>query len=241
MRRNILVGIFLVVLAVYYPILLYAPQQLALDDVGKLGSPNRHMPKNYRGVFYLSGNQEPEKCVKADLKNLTRCGPGGWKRSAAFLLDTSRCQFDGSAFVCSMAHAVGFTDPGFTSKMLIARPTYRIVKDSEFKGRHPDYFEGAMHLTLLGISANRWGRLFGGKNYRVTMNDNGDGASILRRTWWNIDDESDVPQPIKKADKEWTYTMKRLVDEHGRVDKRVLREMKRVYGNVAFFNQPRFW
>jgi hypothetical protein len=34
--------------------------------------------------------------------------------------------------------------------------------------------------------------------------------------------------------------MKRVVDGNGRVDRGVLREMKRVYGAQAIWNEPRF-
>ncbi len=242
-----LVPVFLL----YYPLLFYRPVELRLDDMpawALAGPSGAVLPKNVKGVYYLSGNQDLQSCTPAVLKGPKRdvlCGPGGYKRSSAFLLDTSQCEYHGpetGRMVCKMQYAVGFDSAPFARKMLVARPTYTIVKDAEFVDRRRHLFEGAMHLTFLGVSACRWGRWFGAKNFRVTMTDvKGDGSRIRRLTWWNIESTADTPQPRSKANKDWTYTMKRVIDARGRIDGAVLREMKRAYGDTAFINVARFW
>ena len=48
------------------------------------------------------------------------------------------------------------------------------------------------------------------------------------------------PQPLAKHEKDWFYVMKRVCDEHGNVDKGVVREMKRVLGETVFVFQPTY-
>ena len=103
-----------------------------------------------------------------------------------------------------------------------------------------DLFEGAMHLSLLGLTTNTWANLLGTQKYRVTAYDvNGDGSRLLRRTWWGANGYE--PQPRHTADREWEYVMKRVVDPRGQVDKRVLKEMKRVLGTHVVRAVPRLF
>ena len=74
-------------------------------------------------------------------------------------------------------------------------------------------------LSLLGLT------------YRSTAEDLGEGKRIVRRTW--------VDRTLQKQDNThdtWTYTMKRVMDGHGRVDNAVLAEMKRFYGSSVYIN-----
>ena len=69
-----------------------------------------------------------------------------------------------------------------------------------------------------------------GRTYHSTAEDLGEGKRIVRRTW--------VDRTLQKKDNthKWTYTMKRVMDGHGRVDNAVLAEMKRIYGSSVYIN-----
>ena len=73
-------------------------------------------------------------------------------------------------------------------------------------------------LALLGLTC------------RSTAEDLGEGKRIVRRTW--------VDSALQKQDSTHTltYTMKRVMDGHGRVDNAVLAEMKRFYGSSVYIN-----
>lgn len=73
-----------------------------------------------------------------------------------------------------------------------------------------------------------------GVDYRVTARDvKGDGSVLKRLTWRN--QKYDEPAPVKKAFHEYTYTMRRLMDDQGNVDKSALKAAKSIYGeNVVF-------
>ena len=251
MRATIFIGgmvmviMLIPVILMYLNLLFYRPVELRLDDIaswGLRGPSASALPNNARGIYYLSGNQDLQTCTPEVLRGPKRdvlCGPGGYMRSSALLLDTSHCEYHGpetSRIVCRLAYAVGFDSESFARKMLVARPTYSIVKDAEFSLRKRHLFEGVMHLSFLGISANRWGRWLGAKDSRVTMTDiKRDGSRIQRLTWW-----IDNARPRSKANADSTYTMKRVLDAHGHVDMGVLREMKRAYGESVFMNVARF-
>jgi hypothetical protein len=241
----VMVAMLIPVILMYLNLLFYRPVELRLDDIaswGFRGPSASALPNNARGIYYLSGNQDLQTCTPEVLRGPKRdvlCGPGGYMRSSALLLDTSHCEYHGpetNRIVCRLAYAVGFDSESFARQMLVARPTYSIVKDAEFSLRKRHLFEGVMHLSFLGISANRWGRWLGAKDYRVTMTDiKRDGSRIQRLTWW-----IDNARPRSKANADSTYTMKRVLDAHGHVDMGVLREMKRAYGESVFMNVARF-
>jgi len=231
----------------FIPSILYTVRPSSVDEVGNWATGGSGLPANYQGVWFLSGNQEPTRCAPEARRNASLCGPGGWKRSSLFLFDTSRCetQRDPRTFVCNMALAGGYADENLVKQMIMFRTTYNIIKDDEYSRRPEHFFEGAAHMTILGVNACSWTTLMKkGEDscpYRVTMYDEkGDGSRIKRLTWWGIDD-AHTPQPLKSADAQWTYRMKRLVDGHGKVDKGVLAEMKRLYGSTVYRAQPRFW
>ena len=108
--------------------------------------------------------------------------------------------------------------------------------DPEFADGPPDAFEGSMKLTLFGgLSA---GVLSGDLNYsyRVTMKEEVPGGSrIMRYTWWNT---TDTPHPIKDADDEWTYEMKKIYDGKT-VDQEVVDEIKAIWGDTLAIGVPK--
>ena len=183
------------------------PTAHALDELTSRSfkGPNADaLPARFRGLWYLSGNQERKRCSPEARRNATMCGPGGWKRSGIFLLDTSRCERyrQDQPFVCNMGVAAGFVDAKMATQTMLFRSMYKIVKDSEFERRDPGRFEGAAHLSILGLSACTWSRWIGVGAplcpYRVTLHDEGDGSKITRLTWWGIDD-AHKPQPRRKV------------------------------------------
>jgi len=220
----------------FAPLLWHTPERVELDDIATWsgnGPAASVLPPNYKGVWYASENQEAAPCDDEIKHNKTLCAKGGFKRSPLVLLDTSYCSYSGleEPFVCNVVHSGLFATWSRMgpSTMIVSRAGYRVERDEEFKRRPVHLFEGGMHLSMLGLSFSTWAKLTGGSPYRVTAYDmKGDGSRILRLTWWGAD--GNTPQPRKTADKAWTYTMKRVVDGHGRVDKAVVREIKQIHG-----------
>lgn len=237
----------------FVPYVFYSVELVALDEIATWGLKGPHLerlPKNGRGVYYLSGNQEPRRCSDLGIsKNKTLCTGSGWKRSGFFLLDLSKCTAADNSSTGSMTITCNIATSGAGSVLagsaymrFIAtmRTVYALVKDDEFRNSKEGRIEGALHLHMLGRPLTGWwDRLLGLPPYRVTAYDRkGDGSRLLRLTWWGA--ESHAAQPKAAADKEWTYVMKRVLDERGRVDRKVLREMKAVHGTHAYRMVPRF-
>jgi hypothetical protein len=228
------------------PMLMYSATVVAVDDVktwGLKGPGLSSLTPNMRGVYYLSGNQSPSKCNATEMENKKLCR-GKWKRSPAMGFDTSYCRYDAAAGKISCPGG----SPWFLFDKKLAKiapliPVFRLnyaidKMDPEFASGKADAFEGAMKLKILGISITTWARPFVGKTeYRVTMEDTGDGSRVTRYTWWNA---PNTPQPKSSADPEWTYELKRFLDEHGNVDKNVIAEIKEVYGDKIVVLQPAF-
>lgn len=237
-------GITALLLALFFsPLLMYGYQEVALDDVaswGLKGPGLSTLTPNMKGVYYLSGNQTPKKCSEEDKKDPQKCR-GNWARSPGMALDMSYCSYDAVAKKVTCPAGAPWMLAGGPKGLkiypilLLARIAYVINKgDPEFAGRPEASFDGSMKLTMMGMSAsilNGWDY-----SYRITMKDQGDGSSITRYTWWNA---SNTPQPIKEADDEWTYDMKRFYDGKT-VDKAVLAEVKKIWGENIVVGVPKY-
>jgi len=168
-----------------------------------------------------------------------------WARSGAALLDLSYCRYEPSTYhlYCSgsfigISAFPGHAPPQMLTIFPLLRFAYELEKDdAAYQGLHRHRLEGALHLNMLGLRATTWAWLMGKRPYRVTADDHkGDGKRIERLTWWG----DDKPQPRSAADKAWTYTMKRLMDGNGTVDRGVLKEYVKTLGSTAHVFSPRF-
>lgn len=237
-------GITALVLALFFsPLLMYGWQEVLLDDVatwGLKGPGLSTLTPNMKGVYYLSGNQTPKKCTDEEKKDPQTCR-GNWHRSPGMALDMSYCSYDAMSKVVTCPSTSPWMLAGGPKALkifpivLLMRVAYVINKgDPEFAGRPEPSFDGAMKLYMMGMPAT----LLNGWNYsyRITMKDSGDGSSVTRYTWWNA---SNTPQPIKDADPEWTYDMKRIYDGKT-VDKAVLAEVKKMWGDSIVIGVPKY-
>jgi len=223
------------------PLFLQRPVVAALDDMqiwGLKGPGLSTLTPNMRGIYYLSGNMAPWNtkfiCNRTQSRNNTLCR-NGFKRSQLFLLDTSHCVYDASSGTLTLrSPALGISEHpehgggmGVAIYLQLLRVGYTFSKaDPEFAQRPSHLFEGKMSLSMLGVSA----KTITGVSYRVTAEDvRGDGSVIMRYTWRDVDEST--PAKKKHAFHEYTYAMKRVMDGEGRINRRVLKEMKQVYGD----------
>jgi len=118
--------------------------------------------------------------------------------------------------------------------MAIARIGYKFYKnDPDFRSRPDEYFEGAMKLTVLGLTIED----LTGYKYRVTAEDvNGDGSVIRRYTW----DKQDAftPAPKSNAMKDFEYDLVRVMDETGKINGKALGELRSIIGNDVVMLAP---
>jgi len=234
------------------PLASNRPKVLALDDVKSWGLKGPHLStlsKNMKGVYYLDGNQVPwaasGKCKPEDRSNNTICR-NGWKRSQLVLVDTSYMHYDrDNGLLTQYAPALGVSEHKVhKGGMLVAwilllfRVGYTWDKtDAEFVKRSADYFEGNMKLYLGPFTVGG----LTGVDYRVTSEDNGDGSRIHRFTWiggpWGSQtgQKYNVPAPKSEQFHDFKYTMRRVMDADGNIDRGVLADMKRVYGERVVF------
>ena len=225
---------------VCYPVLRHRPRLVALDDLptwGLKGSGLSSLTPNMRGVYFMSGNLAPwsdaNRCTIADKRNRTICR-NGYKRSQHFLLDTSYCNFNPRTGVLTQrssamgisehaAHGGGFL-VAYYLQLLRVGYTYS-KNDPEFRRRPLSLFEGKVTQHMLGMSV----KTLAGLDYRLTAEDvRKDGSVIVRYAW----KDSDASTPAKKRDAfhEYTFEMKRVMDGNGKVNKAVLKEMKKIFG-----------
>ena len=229
-----------------YP-LLWRPREVLLDDMAEWGMKGPGTPslsENMRGVYYLSGAKQTSRCNATEQRDRTLC-LDGYHRPLAFGFDMSYCkrsysytafQYDTRTISCSgpflLTSAHGKHSNGYTVATILPlmRLSYTFDKaDPEFAGRDADWFEGAISLKAFGIPVT-W--LPGQTSYRITAEDTqGTGSRITRRTWW---DATNTPQAKNRAANEWTFTMKRVMDANGKIDRTVLNEMKHIYGDTAY-------
>lgn len=228
--------LFTIVISVLFYPLLTPPKLVRLDDMqewGLKGPGTASLSPNMRGIYYFSGNQRPSKCNATELRDPVICR-NGFHRSEIFGMDTSYCaRTDSRTMVCSgpfflvSAHEKhhGYT----TARVLpLTRLSYTFDKtDPEFIHRSEDAFDGAMTLRMFGLPIST---LFG-HSHRTTSVDQGGGKRIRRYTWWN---SSNTPQPTREADRAWTYDMVRVMDERGKINRAVLAQMKKSYGELAW-------
>ena len=230
-----------------YP-LLWPPHLVQLDDMANWGMKGPGTPslsKNMRGVYYLSGSKQTSRCNATERHDPSLC-LDGYHRPLAFGLDTSYCKrqyhyttsrYDTQSITCSgpfllmSAHQKHGNGHSVATILPLLRLSYVFDKaDPEFERRGAELFEGALQLKAFGVPVT-W--LPGQTSYRITAEDLGAGKHITRRTWWNT---TNTPQTKKSAASEWTFTMKRVMDDRGRIDRSVLAEMKNIYGNTAYIN-----
>ena len=71
-----------------------------------------------------------------------------------------------------------------------------------------------------------------GSAYRMTAVDTGDGSVVKRYTWWGRN--ASRVHNKRLADKDYSYEMRRVMDADGKVNRKVLAEMQRVYGSHVY-------
>jgi hypothetical protein len=232
-----------------YP-LLWPPHEVLLDDMaewGMKGPGASSLSRNMRGVYYLSGAKQTSRCNATERSDTTLCLEG-YHRPLAFLLDSSYCKrqyqyltstYDTRYITCSgpflltSAHKKHSNGYNVAALLPVMRLTYEFDKgDPEFTGRNADFFEGALSLKAFYMPVTRFSWLSGQLPYRLTAEDSmGSGKYITRRTWWNA---TNTPQEKTSAADDWTFTMKRVMDEHGGIDRSVLADMKQIYGETVY-------
>ena len=248
-----------VIAAIFFaPLVMNRPKLVKIDDVKSWGFKGPYassLSKNMKGVYFADGNQLPwtssSKCNATEAKNTQVCR-NGWKRSSLVIIDTSYMYYDrAKGTITQHPSAVGASalesqggGMGAAIFLRMIRQMYVFDKnDPEFVGRSAEFFEGSMKLYffmgLLPVSAIT--KRVGGVDYRVTAEDTGDGSVIKRYTWIGGPDYNnprtaegwpyDKPAPKSQQFKDYHYTLRRLMDADGNVDKQVLADFKKVHGD----------
>lgn len=251
----VILAIDAVLLAVLLaPLATTQPKLVALDDIQSWGLKGPYLDtlsENMKGVYFLDGNQAPwnvkdAKCNATEVTNKTLCR-NGFKLSQLILLDTSWLSYDrAERMITQYAPALGVSEHKehkggmpIAMFMLLLRICYTFDKnDPEFADRSPELFEGMMRLYFAGMSTKT---LFG-MQYRVTAEDNGNKGAVIDRFTWiggTADDYKgvayDEPQPKSEQLHDFHYKLRRIMDADGTVDKGVLADMKKVYGENVIF------
>ena len=241
MKAGSAIGLVVLLAAwVCYPVLRYRPQLVALDDMPSWGlkcNGLSTLTPNMRGIYFLSGNLAPwtadNRCSIANKGNRTVCR-NGYKRSQHFLIDTSHCYFNArTGVITQRSAAMGISEHaahggglGVAYYLQLLRVGYSYAKnDPEFVTRSISFFEGRVTQYVLGMSV----KTLTGLDYRTTAEDvRKDGSVIMRYAW--KDSNASVPAKKTRAFHDYTYEMKRVMDGEGKVNKAVLKEIKRIFG-----------
>jgi len=153
----IIFGVLLSQVALFvWPAITNGSTEVKLDDITAWGLKGPGLPSlsgNMRGIWYLSGNQEPKKCKEEDLEDIKKCR-NGWVRSRIMMIDSSYCNFDRPEGIIACGPRTFITSTRKTSQLMhLTRAKYVVEKqDPEFKTRDADLFEGAMHLYFFGVA-----------------------------------------------------------------------------------------
>jgi len=244
-------SIFAIMVAMFLaPLFMYKPVEVSIDDVAEWGLKGPGLPTlkpSMRGMYFLTGNQSPGQCNATEKKDKVLCR-GNFKRSPFLVFDPSYCTYDeakgkivchgGTPWVTLSAHPKHKITEAVVKIAFLFRFSYTIFNnDPEFAAR-PPALEGSMKLYVAGVPITTLVKPFlgeGNSSYRITMTSNSDGSRIERRTWWRA---PNTPQPLSKSEPEWDYVMKRFSDEHGNVDKSVVREIKAAMGETLWILKP---